>query len=183
MRNLTAWLEFLTRASLEQGSAFVGIFKALFCFCGSAEIHRSRERDIEIVYQVNRMACCPARLVLKIHFPPEKKAQQRVEHFAISSFSIVCYVFRFSRFIDIIMGNFRQHEKIYFTSCSSWSNFEWEEGKVYRGKLFFIDIVWHLLHLGGISMSVSVVWKRWGKEDDLSKIDRGSSRYYVVWRH
>lgn len=81
------------------------------------------------------MACCPARLVFEMHFPSRKIKKKHFFPY-LAAFSIVCYVFT-RLFIDIIMGNFRQHEKIYFTSCSSWSNFEWGVGKVYRGKLFF----------------------------------------------
>lgn len=110
-------------------------------FFGGCENPQSRKNgNIEIVYRIeHRMACCPVRLVLKMHFPSQKiKKGNQVKCFAISSFFLSFAFSFFTRlFIDIIMGNFRQHEKIYFTSCSSWSNFQWEEGKVYLGKLFF----------------------------------------------
>ena len=77
------------------------------------------------------MACCPSRLVLKMHFPFPKIKIEAVE-FLVSFFHRFVLLFT-GLFIDIIMGNFRQHRKIYFTSCLSWSNFEHEWKREERG--------------------------------------------------
>lgn len=98
--------------------------------------------EIEILYQVNTGWLVVLRdLFWKCIFPLISKNKSGEQFAVFSSLSCCFPIVRSTRlFIDIIMGNFRQHEKIYFTSCSSWSNFESEkrgQGKVYRGKLFF----------------------------------------------
>lgn len=73
-----------------------------------------------------------------MHFSlPKNKSEQRNISLPPPAPSYLFLSFRCSHpphsprglFIDIIMGNFRQHGKIYFTSCSSWSNFEWASAK------------------------------------------------------
>jgi hypothetical protein len=66
--------------------------------------------------------CCPRRLVLgqNAFSLPKNKSEQRA-HCISPFFSIASrcfFLFQLHElFIDIIMGNFRQHGRIYFTSC------------------------------------------------------------------
>lgn len=111
-------------------------------FSGNRSSTKSENVDRDCLSGKQRMACCarrPARLVLKMHFP-SRKIKIEAKRSAVSLYQSFASFFT-RLFIDIIMGNFRQHGKIYFTSCSSWSNFKWGREKKFTGEnCFSIDI-------------------------------------------
>lgn len=123
------------------------------CFLGKCCSAKSEK--FEIVYQVNnrmtRSAVSCETCFRKCIFPSPSTTTEKVQKIKInlrsSSWSyLAVFIVRlaafFTRlFIDIIMGNFRQHGKIYFTSCSrELIEFRMEEEKFTGQNCFSIDI-------------------------------------------
>lgn len=129
MRTLTAWLECLMRV----GKCFRWQFqKHCFAFRKARNPQKSANGYRDCLSGEPGIACCPARLVLKMHFPSEKKEENTTE----SETFYRTFVFLSFAFHDLLISSWEIRENLCYILLEL-IEFRMSGGKSLPGKIVF----------------------------------------------